>query len=139
MKRANVTSSLFVAASLSAIGIASAAQDPLAMNSPNGIAFNGKPVPDGATYVKIEWQKEHETSPYAVTVPGDLAEVAFTVKDFRRFPDTNGWGYATLTNDASSDTWKPKGTDVAFGKAECRECHTVMKASDHLFTQYPTW
>ena len=35
-----------------------------------GIPANGKPVPEGAAFAKIEWAKARETAPYNVTVPG---------------------------------------------------------------------
>ncbi len=103
----------------------------------DGIPANGKPVPDGAVFVKIEWQKHHEVSAYGVTAPGRLAEVAFMVKDSKRFPGTDGWGYATMVPDEATGTWKAKGDSPAFGKAECHGCHTIVKARDYLFTTYP--
>jgi hypothetical protein len=103
----------------------------------DGIPANGKPVPDGAVFVKIEWQKHHEVSAYGLTAPGRLAEVAFMVKDSKRFPGTDGWGYATMVPDEATGTWKAKGDSPAFGKAECHACHTIVKARDYLFTTYP--
>jgi Cytochrome P460 len=102
-----------------------------------GIPANGKPVPDGAVFAKIEWEKHHEVPVYGVTVPGKLMEVAFMVKDSKRFPDTNGWGYATMVYNEAANTWTSKGDSPAFGKAECHGCHTIVKARDYLFTSYP--
>src|SRR5262245_5984650 len=86
----------------------------------NGIPANGQPVPDGAMFAKIEWAKARNTgAPYGVTIPGNLAEVAFMVKDSKRFPAMNGWGYATFQYDSTSDTWKAK-SDVG---ATCHACH----------------
>ena len=73
----------------------------------DGIPANGKGVPDGAALAKIEWLKDRDEKPYGVTVPGTQTEMSFMVKDSKRFPDTNGWGYATFQYDASSDTFKP--------------------------------
>jgi hypothetical protein len=102
-----------------------------------GIPVNGKSVPDGAAMTKIEWQKHRDpTLPYGATVPGTLMEVAFMLKDSKRFPDTNGWGYATFRYDAASDTWKAFGDSPAFAKT-CHGCHTVVKAHDFVFTKYP--
>ena len=42
------------------------------------------------------------------------------LKDSKRFPDTNGWGYATIRYDASSDTFKPFGDSPAFAHAVSR-------------------
>ena len=100
-----------------------------------GIPANGKPVPDGAAFAKIEWAKARETAPYNVTVPGNLAEVSFMLKDSKRFPKTNGWGYATFQYDAKSDTWKAQGDNADFVNA-CHGCHTVVKSNDWVFTHY---
>src|SRR5262245_10023702 len=105
----------------------------------DGIPANGKPVPDGAAMAKIEWLKARNTaSPYGVTVPGAQTEVAFMLKDSKRFPDTNGWGYATFQNIESTDTFKPKEGDASFGRVLCHQCHTrgATKARDFVYTSY---
>ena len=41
-----------------------------------GFPANGKPVPDGAAFAKIEWAKARDRhSPYGAFVPGPLSEV----------------------------------------------------------------
>jgi hypothetical protein len=102
----------------------------------DGIPANGKAVPDGAALAKIEWLKDRDhASPYEVTVPGTQTEVSFMLKDSKRFPDTNGWGWATFTYDAASDTFKPFGDDPAFAKT-CHGCHTLVRERDFVFTNY---
>jgi hypothetical protein len=104
----------------------------------DGIPANGKPVPDGAAIAKIEWSRNRNAaSPYGVTEPGTLSEVSFMMKDSKRFPDTNGWGYATFRHDASSDTWKPYGNDASFARTLCHQCHTNgAKARNFVYTNY---
>jgi cytochrome P460 len=103
----------------------------------DGIPANGKAVPDGAAIAKIEWHKKRDApSAYPVTVPGTFSEVSFMVKDSKRFPGTNGWGYATLRYDASSDTFKAFGDGPAFANT-CHACHTIVRARDYVFTHYP--
>jgi hypothetical protein len=63
--------------------------------------------------------------------------VSFIEKDSKRFPETNGWGYAQLIYDATSDTFKPYGSDGAFGKEFCFKCHTHAKERDFIFTSFP--
>jgi hypothetical protein len=112
--------------------------NPTMMNAyRDGIPANGKRVPDGAAFAKIEWLKDRdEASPYGVTVPGTQTEMSFMVKDSKRFPDTNGWGYATFQYDASSDTFKPSTDNASFALA-CHQCHTGgAKARDFVFTHY---
>jgi hypothetical protein len=104
-----------------------------------GFPANGRPAPDGAVMVKVEWLKDHRAAPpYGVTVSGGLTEVAFMAKDSKRFPDTNGWGYATFEHDASSRTFKPvKPTTATNARTLCHGCHTVgAKASDFVFTHF---
>ena len=102
----------------------------------DGIPANGKPVPDGAMMAKVEWaKKRHPAPPYAVTVTGPLIEVGFMVKDSKRFPGTNGWGYATFRHDPASDNWTPFGDSAAFANT-CHACHTIVKARDFVYTEY---
>ena len=85
---------------------------------------------------KVEWAKKHTSgSPYAVTEPGALIEVSFMVKDSKRFPSTNGWGYAAFRHDARSSTWKAFGESPSFANT-CHACHTRVKARDFVFTSY---
>jgi Cytochrome P460 len=69
-------------------------------------------------------------------VADTLKNVGFMVKDAKRFPDTNGWGYAQFDYDAESGAFKPLGSTPAFAKAACHQCHTVVKARDYVFTRY---
>ena len=42
---------------------------------------------------KIEWHKARDPAlAYGAIVPGKFMEVAFMVKDSKRFSETNGWG-----------------------------------------------
>src|ERR1700691_2813560 len=91
-----------------------------------GIPANGKPFPDGSKIAKIEWQPKKITdAPFSVstpdTVPGPLTEVEFIEKDDKRFPDSNGWGYAEFKYDAAADTFPPNGNDAKCGAA----CHKL--------------
>lgn len=102
----------------------------------DGIPANGTAVPDGAALAKIEWLQGRDEKPYGVTVSGTLTEIAFMLKDSKRFPDTNGWGYATFVYDASSDSFKPSTPNPSFARG-CHACHTAnAKARDFVFTDY---
>jgi hypothetical protein len=106
-----------------------------------GFPGNGKPVPDGAKMAKIHWRpKQNQYFPNA-TVPGDLVNVDFMVKDANRFADSGGWGYAVFDYDTASETFRPgdassmppQANDAKCGFA----CHTIVKDKDYVFTGFP--
>ena len=105
-----------------------------------GFPGNGKPVPDGAKMAKVHWTLKPNQFFPAATVPGDLVNVDFMVKDSKRFADSGGWGYAVFDYDAESDTFKPgtlAGTPPQGNDAKCGvACHTRAKATDYVFTEY---
>ena len=105
-----------------------------------GIPANGKPVPDGAKMAKIHWTPKPNEFFSEATVPGNLANVDFMVKDSKRFADSGGWGWAVFDYDAASDTFKPgtlAGTPPQGNDARCGfACHTMAKKRDYVFTEY---
>ena len=106
----------------------------------SGIPDNGKAFPDGAKMAKIHWKpKKHALFPTA-TVPGELHDVDFMVKDGKRFADSGGWGYAVFKYDAAATSFTP-GTSAdqppQANDAKCGfACHTVVKNRDYVFTEY---
>jgi hypothetical protein len=105
-----------------------------------GIPANGKPIPDGARMAKIHWLPKPNQFFPDTTVPGNLANVDFMMKDSKRFADSGGWGYAAFDYDAASDGFKPATTaDTPPQKNDARcgfACHTRAKARDYVFTEY---
>ena len=105
-----------------------------------GIPGNGKPVPDGAKMAKVHWTPKSNELFKDATVPGNLLNVDFMVKDSKRFADSGGWGYAVFDYDAASGAFRPgdktsvppQGNDAKCGLA----CHTAAKARDYVFTDY---
>ena len=105
-----------------------------------GIPANGQPVPDGAKMAKIHWLPKPNAFFPDATVPGNLVNVDFMVKDAKRFADSGGWGYAVFDYDGATDTFKPgttAGTPPQGNDARCGyACHTRAKARDYVFTEY---
>jgi hypothetical protein len=111
-----------------------------------GVPGNGKPFPDGSKIVKLEWKPKKITDPpfsasAPDTVPGELEQVEFIVKDSKRFPETHGWGYGMFVYDPASGTFAPAtkashppvNNDAKCGAA----CHEIAKSTDYIFTAYP--
>jgi hypothetical protein len=98
-----------------------------------GIPLNGKPFPEGATILKIEWtKKKNPEAPFDVKVPDTLKDVLFITKDSKRFAGSAGWGYAQFNHDDASGSFTPEGSGSDCGHA----CHTIVKAKDYIFTAY---
>src|SRR4051812_19127393 len=105
-----------------------------------GIPANGKPVPDGAKMAKVHWKpKQSELFPDA-TVPGELLNVDFMVKDSKRFAESGGWGYAVFDWDPASDSFTPgtlEGKPPQGNDAKCGfTCHKRARTRDYVFTEY---
>jgi hypothetical protein len=106
-----------------------------------GFPGNNQPIPDGAKMAKIHWiPKPNQFFPDA-SVPGQLLNVDFMVKDSGRFADSGGWGWGVFDYNAATDTFTPgttagmppQGNDAKCGFA----CHTAVKAKDYVFTEFP--
>jgi hypothetical protein len=105
-----------------------------------GIPGNGKPFPDGSKMTKIHWVPTKMASFPAATVPGRQHDVDFMVKDSKRFADSGGWGWGAFEYDSASGKFTPattaanppQGNDAKCGFA----CHTIVKNSDYVFTDY---
>ena len=105
-----------------------------------GMPGNGKPFPDGAMMAKTQWvPKKLETFP-GPNVPGALLDVGLMVKDSKRFADSGGWGYAMFKYDAATASYRPGTTNdepAQANDAKCGfACHSAVKSTDYVFTQY---
>jgi|HubBroStandDraft_1064217.scaffolds.fasta_scaffold28222_2 hypothetical protein len=107
----------------------------------SGIPGNGKPFPDGSRLAKIHWNpKQVQAEPGQPTVPGNLDNVDFMVKDSKRFADSGGWGWASFNVDPTSgalapatlSSKPPQANDAKCGFA----CHSIAKTKDFVFTDY---
>ena len=107
-----------------------------------GVPDNGKPFPEGSKMAKIHWRaKKNEAAPGSAAGAGTFHDIDFMEKDSKTFADSGGWGYAAFDYDAASAAFTPgtladqppQGNDAKCGFA----CHTVVKAKDYVFTEYP--
>jgi len=108
----------------------------------SGIPGNGKKIPDGAKMAKIHWvPNKRADQPGGPTVPGNLDDIDFMVKDSKRFADSGGWGWAVFEYDAATDTFRPgnmtdkppQGNDAKCGFS----CHSGAASTDYVWTAYP--
>ena len=98
-----------------------------------GIPGNGKPFPDGAKTAKIQYiPKKSAEAPSKTAIPDRLRNVAFMMKDSKRFANGGGWGYGVFNYDSASDRFTPDGTGATCGVG----CHAIVKTKDNVFTSY---
>jgi len=88
-----------------------------------------RPWPDGVILAKLVWKDAVHPAWAAATVPGEIVQAEFMVKDAEKYRDTGGWGFAR---------WKgldqtPYGKDAGFVQ-ECFGCHTPVRDNDYVFT-----
>ena len=99
----------------------------------SGIPGNGKPFPEGAKIVKLQWKPKKSTeAPFAVDVPDVFTQAFVMEKNSQRFPRTGGWGYALFNNDVSTGTFSADPAPADCGQA----CHVAVKGKDYIFHPY---
>jgi hypothetical protein len=101
----------------------------------SGIPGNGKPFPEGAKIVKLQWKPKKSTeAPFVVDVPDVFSQAFVMEKNSKRFPErSGGWGYALFNYDAPSDKFSVDATGVS----DCgNACHTAVKSKDYIFHPY---
>jgi hypothetical protein len=100
----------------------------------SGVPGNGKPFPEGAKSVKLQWKPKKSTdAPFVVDVPDTFSQAFVMEKDSQRFPKTGGWGYAVFNYDPATD----KFSADAASPADCGHgCHVAVKAKDYIFHPY---
>ena len=98
-----------------------------------GIPGNGQPFPDGSRIVKLQWQPKKSTeAPFVVDVP-DVFKQAFVMeRDSKRYPASDGWGYAVFNYEAASDKFVADASPADCGLT----CHKAVKAKDSVFHPY---
>ncbi|HTB01698.1 MAG TPA: cytochrome P460 family protein [Bradyrhizobium sp.] len=98
-----------------------------------GIPTNGQPFPEGSKIVKLQWKPKKSTeAPFAVDVPDVFTQAFVIEKDSKRFPKSDGWGYALFNYEAASDQFTADLSPSDCGHA----CHLAVKAKDNIFHPY---
>ncbi len=99
-----------------------------------GIPGGGQTFPDGSMIVKLQWKPKKSTeAQFDVDVPDVFAQAFVMEKDSKRFPKTDGWGYAVFNYDAATDQFSADPKSLS----DCgNACHTAVKAKDYIFHPY---
>lgn len=83
-------------------------------------------MPEGSTIVKVVWNSIEEEN--GDIIPGSLNSVQIMTKDYKRFPDSKGWGFAKFNGVGL----KPYGNTPLFNTT-CFNCHKIADKNDYIF------
>src|SRR6202035_5340837 len=99
-----------------------------------GVPGNGRPFPEGAMIVELQWKLKKSTeAPFAVEVPDVFSQAFVMEKDSKRFSKSGGGGYAGVNYDPASDKFSADAKSLS----DCGyACHTPVKAKDYIFHPY---
>ena len=94
-----------------------------------------RPFPDGAIIARLAWKYVPSEENNAIFgqaqsfVPGPATNIQFSVKDSKKYIDTNGWGYGQFEDG------KPNRNEALM--KTCSPCHARgPKSDDFVFTRY---
>lgn len=87
------------------------------------------PYPDGAVFAKLASPAGNDPHFPASKIPTDKTRFQIMVKDSKRFPETNGWGYI-YTGPDGKNWFKSMGEVVA-----CHACHRIVPGLDYVFAR----
>ncbi len=88
---------------------------------------------DGKSFEKgsvLVFDLMEERVEYNTITEGKRKVIGVMVKDPKRFPETDGWGFEDFMDG------DPDQRSVTDMKRQCFECHKIKKANDYVFSNY---
>ena len=86
------------------------------------------PWPEGSVFAKVAWEVLNDGNGKIKT--GAFQQVEYMIKDNKKYPETEGWGFARFKTAAMV----PYGKSALFA-SECINCHRPLKDNDFVFTE----
>jgi hypothetical protein len=86
--------------------------------------------PDGAVFGKLGINSGADPQFTSSIVPSGIRRFQIMVKDKKKYPSTNGWGYALFDPDGKTFPEDPVATQNA-----CYACHTIVENRGDVFSQ----
>jgi hypothetical protein len=90
----------------------------------------GISYPDGAVFGKLGINSGADPQFISSVVPVGIRRFQLMVKDKKKYPATNGWGYALFDPDGKTFPEDPVSTQNA-----CYACHTIVENRGDVFSQ----
>jgi hypothetical protein len=101
----------------------------------NDLAFSAmqslKPdYPNGAAFAKVAFSTESDPSFPSSKLPAGARRYQFMLKDKKKYPDSDGWGYALF--DADGNLFNE---DMKTKTSSCVACHRVVPERNYVFSR----
>lgn len=92
----------------------------------------GVPVyPDGSVFAKIGFKTGLDPSFASSIVPSGARRFQLMVKDTKKYPETDGWGYALFTSNGLLFDGEERAVTLA-----CHACHKVVQDRNFVFSEH---
>lgn len=90
----------------------------------------GVHYPDGAAFGKVSYLLEADHVFPSSLVPTQVRRYQLMVKNRKRYPESDGWGYALFTDQGTTFN-----EDVTLKTKACVACHRIVPERDHVFSR----
>lgn len=88
------------------------------------------PLPEGSVFAKIGYISSIDPAFESSVVPSGTRRFQYMVKDTKKYPSTNGWGYALFSSDGSIIDNNFKTVTQS-----CHACHKIVPEKDYVFSE----
>jgi hypothetical protein len=105
------------------------------------LSEGSKNFPEGAMFAKAGFQSSEDPLFPSSKVPGSQLRLMIMKRDFAKYPNTDGWGYALLnrfgTRLANGEIkYKvEKYKSIQEFETACHACHKIAAAQDYVFSR----
>ncbi len=86
--------------------------------------------PKGAIFAKIGLATQDDPSFVSSAVPTGARRYQFMVRDKKKYPETDGWGYALFDANGKTFPGEPGHASLA-----CAACHRIVPEKGYVFSQ----
>lgn len=88
------------------------------------------PLPEGSVFAKIGYKSGVDPAFTSSIVPSGARRFQFMLKNLKKYPDTDGWGYALFDSDGGLFPGEVKTVTNS-----CHACHKLVPERDFVFSE----
>lgn len=88
------------------------------------------PLPEGSVFAKIGFKSGVDPAFASSIVPSGARRFQFMVKNLKKYPDTDGWGYGLFDSDGGLFPGEVKTVT-----SSCHACHKLVPERDFVFSE----